>query len=123
VKTPSVDKTPTAIPAIPTPQPTVSAPSPTSTITPKILAPRPVPKAVFTNNQLADFLRAIEGSDKVKRALIVELSGKFPSVGTQMSIKAKLEEVASKSNAKGSVWVVKPAAWVSRLVDVVVDEC
>ena len=84
----------------------------TPSTTPKSVVPRPIPKANLTPPQLADFLRTIEGSDKVKRALVVELSTRFPSAGTQMSIKAKLEDVATKANTKGSLWVVKPAAWV-----------
>ena len=102
-----------------TPQPTVSTPtgpakpSTSSSATPKPIVPRAIPKANLTPTQLVDFLRIVEGSDKVKRALVVELSTRFPSAGTQNSIKAKLEDVATKANTKGSLWVVKPAAWVS----------
>jgi hypothetical protein len=88
----------------------------TSTVTPaKILTPRPVPNAKFTQAELADFLRAIDGSDKTMKALVSDLSARFKSAGTQASIKAKVNEVASKTPVKGAVWSIKPAAWVSFL--------
>jgi hypothetical protein len=94
-----------------------STPQPSSSLvtdpTPKTLTPRPIPKAKFTAAELADFLRAIDGSDKTKKLLLVDLYARFKAAGSQASIKAKLEEVAIKAGTKGSVWSIKPAAWVS----------
>lgn len=104
--------------AAPKPSSTTASPQPSSTLaidsTPKTLTPRPIPKANLTPAELAVFLRAIDGSDKTKKLLLVDLYTRFKSAGSQASIKAKLEEVAIKAGAKGSVWTIKPAAWVSK---------
>ncbi|KAJ9099977.1 hypothetical protein QFC21_003985 [Naganishia friedmannii] len=84
-----------------------------SAVTPvKTLTPRPVPNAKLTQAELADFLQAIDGSDKTIKALVLDLSARFKSAGSQASIKAKVNEVASKTPVKGAVWSIKPAAWV-----------
>jgi hypothetical protein len=108
-------------PAIASPQPlsSIQTPQPSSALatdsTPKILTPRPIPKAKFTPAELADFLRAVEGSDKTKKLLLLDLYARFKSAGSQASIKQKLEEVATKAGTKGSMWKIKPAAWVSKI--------
>jgi hypothetical protein len=67
----------------------------------------------LTAAELGDFLRAIDGSDKTKKALLIDLYSRFKSAGTHASIKAKLDEVASRAMTKGATWTIKSAAWVS----------
>lgn len=78
-------------------------------------APPSVPKSPFPAETLGDFLRAIQGAEKNKEAMLQDLFAQFKSATTQKVIRHTFGMVADREKKGSGKWVVKVEAWVSAI--------
>jgi hypothetical protein len=71
--------------------------------------------SLFPVGTLADFLKAIQGCDKNKEAMLQDLYTQFKSATTQKVIKQTFGLVADREKGRNGRWVVKHEAWVSAM--------
>jgi hypothetical protein len=72
-------------------------------------------KLTFPVGTLAEFLKAIQGCEKNKEALLQDLFTQFKTATTQKVIRNSLNLVADREKKGSGRWVVKNEAWVSRV--------
>lgn len=72
-----------------------------------------VTKSPFPADTLGDFLRAIQGCEKNKEAMLQDLFTQFKSATTQKVIRQTFGLVADREKKGSGKWVVKVEAWVS----------
>ena len=73
----------------------------------------PIPKSPFPADTLGAFLRAIQGCEKNKEAMLQDLFTQFKSATTQKVIRHTFGLVADREKKGSGKWVVKVEAWVS----------
>ena len=87
---------------------------PGSPATPGLKPPTPA-TSLFPVGTLAEFLKAIQGCDKNKEAMLQDLYTQFKSATTQKVIKQTFGLVADREKGRNGRWVVKHEAWVSAM--------